>query len=1187
MHAGNMARVRNPKTSFPRHAKWAGLCFTLLLSCSQNLVGPEAALETHEEEAPAYVAPKQQLIQAFSSGLRLDFDALDLKIPANEGRNENLFSLPGASAQIQLEKASLHSLSLGVDAPFDYNGVQRELSLTLREDNLYFSLSSDRDDRSSYSVKYCSSLAPYDNGGVDETTRGISYYEYGDLDYVVAELLTLCGVNEINLELSSEGLSFDWDAILDSLDAIVAYDASRFLWEMPLGDTTLRFGLKHDSQGVLSGIELPLKESSNQGFAAINDNFELRIDATIAEDSALSWAPRYPVSEYVPLKDSLALFRQIAKFVKRRTFGIEAAFALSHTEDAVEGDDTHFATGAVSEDAYLNLSASADFSSTFFGGLHAELALGQTGGQEKDILLHSEDGTEDNNPNIYLNVNDILKVKTSVDVCDALIESLTDALGDESIQNDAIMELLSSLLSTANGISEAIKAVQNSAFYQNIDRKHFEDILQTIVDFTVAENSISLTIDLSAASLLGTITVILNGTNDQASLGKVILDHVGLRSGNDSKTTFIIDGELDIVPYQTVAFDPSGYAELTHLPSWTEEIRAIAQRDQLQVQLDGYALKTGTKSKITSTTANAYVYDPVQKKGRTEQGMAFHGSMAFDLASRLGTGEMTFLDLKESYVNDHNLKIDVTGEEGENDSDQNDFQGSGNHNAMFFEYNSGNVTATKNSNAYSSENRSEPDYDALKGRFSVHSLNGIIDTVLELTESTDARFQRLTNLASSIMTESLLSKLLAGEYFELLSSKILTSVEIASDHTTFVLPAGLLQQHTGLTLKIGYDGQNMPFTIEVWMTLEGEENDTEVYAKITLGETSFDAFPFQFATHNEGDFKDYSTIKQLLEFGLGTITLGVTDFSSVTTYHIGGRIDLKIVGTTYPISLDVFIYLNGTDIKILGSIYMPEVKPLNLVAVTEADTYLNFYYESSGDDVEGDLYFRRITIEKGTSHISSDKTETTYKRVRGGDFGANLLEWLLNYMLNMGSIVTGNLNKDSSSTKSLHGEDLIRGWSIGGSLANPEWTLVIGMKELIGLDLDLFDDLTVTIKGKTASYSEQGQNYSKKTLYSVTGDLNIKLIGISAASAHIDLSIKNISSSGVYSNGWSSSSHKATIYQGVNHTTDGWIWTFDRYSIITGSAIPSSAFVDATYGKNTSNANYRNCPYYRTPDTLA
>lgn len=1179
-----MSHSNTKKSIALRLAMLSFMTTALLSSCAVS--GQKATVTGDDESSSvAFAKPMNaQVLEGLSQGLKLEFSMFDLLIPANGSRGENHIDLTSASAQIRLENLSLHGLDLSLDAPIDYNGLERELSLTLYHDNLYFSLSADRDDAVNYDLKYHTLVAPYDSGdGIDDTTQGISYYEYGDLDYVIAEILSVCGIDEISLSLDKGiGVTFDWDAINDSIDAITEYDATRFLWELPIGENVYRLGLVHDNEGILSAIEFPLIENTPT-YATLNEDFQLKFKAEIVSDHNLSWAPRYAENEYTDIIDSLSLFREIAKLAEKKAFGLSADFNITHTEDEIIGDEEHFATEAVDESAYLTLDGQIDLSKSFFGGINAELVLGQTGGQEKSIAIHSKDTETEGNMNVFLNVNDILKVQTTTDVCDALISSIKDALGDESIQNDMIMELLASLLSTFTGITKAIDAVKESSFYENIDKKHFEDILSTIVDLQVSDNLISITVDLTAASLIGQATVLLNGTTEHMSLGKIILDNVGLRSTNDSHTTFIIDGELDINPFETVEFDESGYSEMTHLPHWAEEISAIAEHDQLQAQLDGYALKQGTTSKITSTTANAYVYDPVAKRGRTEQGMAFHGSLAFDLVNRIGTGSMTFLDLKENFINDHNLKIDLTGEAGENDTDQNDMNGTGNQNAMFFEYNSQNVTATSGSSAYNSENRSEPSHDPLKGRFSIHSLNGLLDVILELTESTDPRFERLTNLVSGIMAETLLTKLLDGQYFELLSSKILTSVEIAPDHSTFVIAPGIIQQNSGLTIKLGYDGDNIPSTIEVWMTLEGEEHDTEVYAKITLGATSFDSFPYQFSSHAESEFGDYSSIKKLLEFALGTITLGVTDNSSVTTYHLGGTINLRILTTDYPISIDVFIYLNGTDVKIMGSLYMPEVKPLGLVAVTEADTYVNFYYETDGGDTAGDLFLRRITIEKNT--LSSDKTETSHRRVHGDDFASNLLEWLMNYILNMGSIVTGNLDTSSSSKQSLHGEDLIRGWSVSGTVDNPTWNVVVGMEGLT--HLSIFKDMTLTIKGKTATYSEGGKAYQKKSLYSLGGSLDISLIGISAASATIDLSIKNISSSGAYSDGWSSSSHKATIYQGTNHTTEGWLIKRDKYSIKTGSAIPSVAFVDSTYGKTTANSTYRNCAYYVRPDVLA
>jgi len=1160
---------RTNKNNFFRRGALFACGGALLFSCSQEPV-PNSSAESNQEP----VAPKPakaQIKSILSTGMGLEFETLEFKIPGNPSRGENHFDLSSSTGQFQMATPSLHCLRFGLDAPIDYNGVEREFSLTLANDELYFSLSADRDDNASYDAKFMTSLQSYDEGGVDDTTKGISYFEYGDLDYVLAEMLSLLGIDEINLGSTEFGaLTVDFDAIIDSMDAIEEYDSTRFVWELPLGKHTYRLGLRHDQNGVLNGFEFPLKEGMTQGYSSITDSFELRLVATITTLETPDWSPRYEKSSYTPIVDSMDLFRQITQFIKRKSFGIDAHFDLFHGEDEIIGDDDHFAQDAISENAYLNLFAAADFSSSFFGGLHAEARLGQTGGQEKYLLVHSED-RQDEGQNIFLNVNNILKVETSTTVADALISSLKDALGDESIQNESITKLLSSLLATANGVFEAIKAVQNSDFYENIDKKHFEDVLSTIVDLEVSTNKIKLSVDLSGASLLGVATVTLNGTSDAMNLGRIELDHVGLRSTNDSHTTFTINGYVDITPYSLPAFSGEGYTELTRLPHWTEEISAIAEYDQLSASIEGYALKRGTTARVHSSTRSSICYN------RGEQGVVFSGSLAFDLKERLGAGDIRFTELKENYVNDHNLLLDLTGEAKEGETDEMDMAGSGYQNAMFFEYNSKNTSATSGSAAYNYEKRSEPNsnHPSLKGRFSVHSLNGILDVITELGSSTDARFARLTNLVGSLTAETLLTRALAGEYFELLSSKIISSVDFKPTSTTLIVAPGLIQQSTGLTLTLGYDANGKPKTIEVSMSLEGE-NTTDVYVKITLGETHFDSFPYRFASHDFGNFKNFSSIKTLLQFAADTITLGVTDTSSVTTYHLSGKVDLKVVLKTYTISVDVFIYLNGSHIKIIGCIEAPEIKPV--VTVINDNTFTEIYYESDGGDSAGELYMRRVVYSNPL--IGSGTGSTSSRRVRGEDFGANLLDWLLGYILNMGSTITNLVNSDSSSGQALHGEDLILDWTSNDSVVNPSWTITIGMEAIT--HISLFKDLELTIQGKTATY---GGTYSKRALYSISGGLALEIIGLDAVTANLNFTVANISSSGAYSDAWSSSSHKMKHYTLTSKTT-GWLIKTTTYGVQKDQYVPNTAF-SGSFGMSSSNSVYRNGSYYVKPNQLA
>ena len=881
-------------------------------------------------------------------------------------------------------------------------------------------------------------------------------------------------------------------------------------------------------------------------------------------NAATSWTLPYPESDYEELVDSLDLFRQIATYAKKKAFGIDASFTLSHTEDEIVGDDEHFAKEAVSEGCFLNLDAMLDFSSSLLGGVHAGVEIGQEGGSTKDILLHTEADEDATGTDFYLNVNDILKISTRQDIASALLSTLTSSLGDESIQNDTIKKLLVSVLSTIDGIADALDAIQGSSIYKNIDEKHYEDVISTITQINTFTNSILISIDLSQANMDGVATVTLNGTSMDAPLGSIHFDHVGLRGENDSHTSLHLDGTLEIIPYEKPAFSADGYEELTHLPGWDEEIKAIAERDQLQVQLEGYILKTGTTSPIVTDASYSF--------GRKEQGFSFQGSLAFDLAQKIGTGQMVFTDRKENYINDHSLKIDFTGEGADSDTDLNDMKGSGNVNAMFFEYTSQNVTATSGSGEYSNENRKEPNNkNGLKGRFSVHSIGGILGVVNELTSSTDARFERLTNLVSSLSAETLLTELLDGEYFEFLSSKILSKAEIGANESTFEIAPGVIQPSHGLTIKLGYDADSKPKTIEVWTTLDND-SQSEIYVKISLGPTTFDAFPFQFSDHSFSAFTDYSSMKTLLEFLLGTISVGMTDdtLNSYTTYHLKGNVDMKLLGGLYDISIsmDIYIFLKGTTVKILGSVYVPKK------IVTNAETTTNIFYETSGSDASGQVYMHRSAKDSGLFNDSLDEQRV---RVQGEDFSANLLDWLLKYILNFTSTVTDSIGSDtSSSTEAFHGEDIIKDFTVKStSLSEPSWSLNIGLDALA--HVSILNDLSVTIAGKTVTYTGSDKKiYTRKSLYSLTG--NTSILG-SLIKATLNFSVENVKT-GSYQDAWYSDSNAYLYY--YKEGKGGLFNSKTTYTKSTRTGTADSLW-NGSYGATNTNSNYRNATWKVKP----
>lgn len=1126
-----------------------GLASLLFSSCS--IAGAKTNPAERGMEAPVVQNETPLSIQVqkeIQSGMVLSLEEAELVFPGKKEGADNVIDLESSRVQIQLNSLSLHGLNLSLDAPLNYNGLQRDFNLTLHEENLYFSLDASKDASADYDIRYRTSLKAYDIGEVEETTRGISYYEYGDLDYVLSEIFAAMEIAKLSLFQNDSGSKFvvDWNLVLDSLEEVEIYDDSRFLWNLPLNDKVYPVGLVHDETNTFTGIEFPLVQNGNQGYAEFSSGLKARFQCCLETASAPQWTLPYDESEYTPLSDSLSLFKKIAAFSKKRAFGVDASFTLAHTEDAVVGDEQHFAHDAVDEDCYFNLSADCDFQSGLLDALHIDASIGQLGGSEKDILLHSEPAENKEGTDFFLNVNDILKVRTNSLVVSALYDSLTDALSDPAIQNDSLQKLFSSLASTASAITKAIDAFQNTKLFKNIGRGQYQDILATIVEIKTLPNHIELSIDLGAASLEGTATVVLNGTSENAPLGSITLNNVGVRSDNDTHTSFILNGQMTVGTYEEQTIDRTGFAELSHLPEWTEEIKAIAKRDQLSAQIEGYVMTLGTTSNVTTSASYGY--------GRSEQGFVFSGSLAFDLVNKWGSGNMVFTDRKEGYVNDHTLKIDFTGLEEETDTDANDMSGSGNSHAMYFEYNSKNTTASSSSSAYKNENRTEPDNkNGLKGRFSTHSIAGVLEVISDLTSSTDPRFKRLTNLVSSMEAKTLLTSALDGEYFGLLTTKILSKVEILSNKTTFVIAPGVIQPNKGLTLSITYGSDNLPSIIEVSTTLEGD-NAKDIYVKITLGSTSFDSFPFVFASHDNTTFRDYSSIKTLLEFGLGTITLGVTDTSTLTTYHIGGKVKISLLGISKTIDVNAWIYLDGTKVKVLAATHMP-----NSIVVND-ETVCHIFYETDGGDTEGTLYINRLVKGKDPEH----------RKVKGADFGKNMMDWLLAYILNFNEKVTDYITQSDDSSKAFHGEDIVESFTVAdASLSNPSWTISIGLGALA--HTSMLNSLTATIYGKTATYSKGTTQYSKKSLYRLTGSTKVVII-----SATLDFTIKNISDSGAYSDAWNSN--------------DGFLYYWEKqkilfvttYNLKQTSASPANIW-SGSNGKTSANSNYVNASWYVKP----
>lgn len=1150
------------------------LLLSLLCLVLSGCASPVENVNQEPTKAPVSTSIKQQAKDLIQNGLSLSFEDLTIDVPNTKGGQATISASSG-TGYFALKDLSIHGLSLDFHLPLSYNGVSRDFRANVPGDEtLYVSLANPAGltaQRKGVLLK--ASIAPVDSNeelnsqesGVDSSTRGVYYYEYGQLDYFIASVLESFEVEPFKLFNKEGGTTIDTKEILNGFDHIEEIRSNYFRY-YPLGEENgLSLGFA-SVDGVLSHIDLPCQENNVASSYEFENGLKLRLSAEIASAKNHDFSPFYDTSSYMQLEDSLGLVTTLGDYVSAKQYGFSGSFAVRHEEAKVTGSSTTFGRDAVSENASLSFSGGADLTEE---GDNIGVALSlQSGSNVESIALDLARKDEGKNRKAYLKVShgqneaNAIKLKTDTKTVSSLFANLTRALSNDDIQNSTITSLLSGLLSSLDEIQTAIDAVKGSALFASIEKNEYQSILDTIVSYSYDPNSVTLTVDLSKINMAGTATVTL--TKNTLSLISLSLDEVGINN-TDPESPFLLtlDGSLTVGAYTPNVINDASYQELDGLKGIEETILGIAGEvdengdyinlptHQLSARLSGYMINKSSDTPTSSITVPISTFDG--SSSTNKQGFTFSGEMAFDLAKKIGTGKATFVDHKEKYLNDHNLRIDVTGPENEDLSDatkkQNDFAGTeaSNGGFMLFQYDSSNSSSTKN---ISKSNTTEPENSPLKGRFSISSMDEVLGIATRILQSKEPRFKRLTSAFDSFSNKTTLGLIMKGQYLTALSAGFLQSVTIGDTADLFVFKPGLISEGNALKLRITYnkDSENkkgLPQAIEIFMG--GEK---EIYAKIELLATSWATNPPTFNWYQEGQpssyytqsslgLTSYSSLSTLLDFVEDTITIGGTTANKGrTTYKISGTItmDAGIFGNfTFDVSLALL--MEGTVLKLFGAVHSPIVKIGGKLLKKDIvkGGYTNIYFETgsySDEDypsgnkptIDENIYLRRYIDQDKyiNSSFDYDKAKVTKE-----DFKTNMLSWLLGYVLNMQSIITDNITSDTSSDKTIHGEDIIRGFTSSGSLNNPVWTILVGMKGLT--HVNIFDNLTLNIRGKTV----QDGSGSKHCLYDADGstkltvDLGIANLDLVTMSLH--LAIENVSS-GTYQEAWNNTSYTIPMY---------------------------------------------------------
>ena len=1128
--------------------------------------------------APLPTSIKEQAQTLVSGGLKLSLDTLTIDVPNSKGGKAEI-AATGGEIVFALEGLSVHGVRFDMNAPLAYNGVSRLCRANIPGDeSFYISLTNpDGDTPLRNGVKLKASIAPKDshvfeggNSSIDSSTRGIYYYEYGQLDYFIASVLESFDVESFRLFNKEGGFSIDEQAIVDAFSQITEETPNYFRYK-PLGeDHSLSLGLASEN-GVISRIDLPYQENPNNPVSYEFENgLKLRLSAQVEALAHHDYTPFYSTSSYMQLEDSLELVTTLGDYVSAKQYGFSGSFSLLHEEAAVAGTSTTFGRNAVSESATLSISGNADLTKEG-DKMGFDLELSQ-GSKKESIGLHLARKDDSSNRKAYLSVNNgqaaenSIRLKTDITTVSSLASTLMDALGRDEIQNDTIRNLVSGLLSSIEEVQTAIDAIKGSALFASIDKNEYQDILDTIVSYSYDANSIVIKIDLSQIEMVGTATVTL--TKNTLSLLSLSLDHVGINTDSDTNPfTFTLDGSLTVGGYEEPIIVDSAYQELDGLTSWKERIIGIAgEKDedgnyvtqpthQMSASLSGYLIKKATSNKSNHSNITMTMPGFDGNVSSSQQGLTFSGNLAFDLAKKIGTGKATITEHKEKYLNDHNLAIDVTGPENENLSDaakkENDFYGNDANNGGFllFSYDSKNSNATKNISGSSTTEPSSS--NPLKARISISCLDDVIATLTRLLQSKEPRFKRLTNAFNDFSGKTTLGAIMNGKYLTALSAGFIESVSIDETSDTFVLKNGLLQENGVLKLRLGYESRittsdgsrkGLPRTIEAYI----DGSDSQIYVKIDITSTDWSSNAPSFNWYSENKtssdyasssmgFTSYSSLSSLLDYLEGTITLGGTASDDTTTYRIGGTIVLSVIGIKETYKIDLVLKMKGTGLQLFAAIETPDMTPLSIDLITE--NYINIYYESDGDSTatqEDEVYFVKYPHTKTGFIFTTNHYIKETARVKVSDFKENILNWLLEYVFCFGSVITNRIGSDSASSKAIHGEDLLKSVTTQGNISKPSWVVTISMNALT--HMSLFSDLQATIGANTVTYS--GNSAGKKTLVSLDGTTGLSVAGISVpVTVTIDLDVKNISNSTYYS-AWNNSSYGVNRFgNGKNDTT--------------------------------------------------
>ncbi|MCQ2798370.1 MAG: hypothetical protein MJ220_00605 [Bacilli bacterium] len=395
---------------------------------------------------------------------------------------------------------------------------------------------------------------------------------------------------------------------------------------------------------------------------------------------------------------------------------------------------------------------------------------------------------------------------------------------------------------------------------------------------------------------------------------------------------FTLDATISLEGYEAVEVDMEEYPAIEHLGGIYDQFYTIAQSKKAGLEFEGSIL------------------------GLDEgwQGFTFSGMTQFDVDGEIGTGNISIQEHDPQFgIVDHNIILDVNGR-----SD------------MKFKYNEG-----------------------LKGKFTIRTLQDIIDLVMDIINDDDPRFSKYFGGMDEMAMDGIIGQVMNGQYFSLLEADILESVTFKDNDVMSIVvnPASL--------------GIDMPITLDIARQATGELDHLDIDFVVSGVEIALSA---RLVDYNDDmvqqlpenmEFMDFSEIKTLLEYVYNTAKL--ESFSISGDIGVGiGALDLLNVKLSANILID-----DKGDVSAYGTIRVPTIPAVNHTNVLAlgGNRTTTFYY------TEGYVYLYRFTDITGSWW---DVKESV--RYSSSYFMDNIADILLDFVLGLNDNVKesiGDLGK--------------------------------------------------------------------------------------------------------------------------------------------------------------------------------